>query len=53
MLCWQPRERGGVSRFVAQSFASYRYARGADWIKTEEDPLDPTPPPNTQQASPR
>jgi nucleoside-diphosphate-sugar epimerase len=42
---------GGVRRFVAQSFASYRYAREGGWIKTEEDPLDPTPPPNTQQAS--
>ena len=42
---------GGVRHFVAQSFASYRYAREGGWIKTEEDPLDPTPPPHTQQAS--
>src|ERR671914_1626863 len=35
----------GVRRFVAQSFASYRYAREGGPIKTEDDPLDPTPPP--------
>jgi nucleoside-diphosphate-sugar epimerase len=34
----------GVRRFVAQSFASYRYARTGGWIKTEDDPLDPNPP---------
>ena len=34
----------GVHRFVAQSGASYgRYAREGGWIKTEEDPVDPTP----------
>ena len=33
----------GVSRFVAQSFAAMRYARTGGPIKTEEDPLDPTP----------
>jgi 2-alkyl-3-oxoalkanoate reductase len=37
----------GVRRFVAQSFASYRYAREGGPVKTEDDPLDPTPPPNT------
>src|ERR687892_1498999 len=36
----------GVRRFVAQSFASYRYVREGGSIKTEDDPLDPTPPPN-------
>ena len=40
----------GVRRFVAQSFASYRYVRAGGPIKTETDPLDPTPPPNTQQS---
>ena len=40
----------GVRRFVAQSFASYRYIRAGGPIKTEDDPLDPTPPPNTQQT---
>src|SRR5439155_4291413 len=29
---------------VAQRFASYRYARVAAPVKTEDDPLDPTPP---------
>lgn len=33
----------GVRRFVAQSFASYRYARDGGPVKTEEDPLDPAP----------
>jgi 2-alkyl-3-oxoalkanoate reductase len=34
----------GVPRFVAQSFASYRYARVGGPVKTEDDPLDPDPP---------
>ena len=34
----------GVTRFVAQSFAPYRYAREGGWIKTEQDPLEPHPP---------
>jgi 2-alkyl-3-oxoalkanoate reductase len=34
----------GVHRFVAQSFASYRYAREGGPVKTEDDPLDPDPP---------
>jgi nucleoside-diphosphate-sugar epimerase len=33
----------GVPRFVAQSFASMRYAREGGPVKTEDDPLDPTP----------
>jgi 2-alkyl-3-oxoalkanoate reductase len=34
----------GVPRFVAQSGASYgRYAREGGSVKTEDDPLDPTP----------
>src|SRR5262249_3237684 len=33
----------GVSRFVAQSYASTRYARAGGWIKGEDDPLDPDP----------
>jgi nucleoside-diphosphate-sugar epimerase len=40
----------GVTRFVAQSFASYRYARTGGPVKTEDDPLDPTPPKNTEQS---
>jgi 2-alkyl-3-oxoalkanoate reductase len=34
----------GVHRFVAQSFASMRYAREGGPFKTEADPLDPNPP---------
>jgi len=34
----------GVRRFVAQSFAGWPFARTGDWLKTEEDPLDPQPP---------
>jgi 2-alkyl-3-oxoalkanoate reductase len=34
----------GVPRFVAQSFAAFlRYAREGGPVKTEDDPLDPTP----------
>jgi 2-alkyl-3-oxoalkanoate reductase len=40
----------GVRRFVAQSFASYRYVRAGGPTKTEDDPLDATPPPNTQES---
>jgi nucleoside-diphosphate-sugar epimerase len=32
-----------VERLVAQSFASARYARVGGPVKTEDDPLDPTP----------
>ena len=34
----------GVRRFVAQSYAPYRYLRQGGPVKTETDPLDPTPP---------
>jgi 2-alkyl-3-oxoalkanoate reductase len=40
----------GVSRFVAQSFASTLYAREGGPVKTEDDPLDPTPLPTTRQT---
>jgi nucleoside-diphosphate-sugar epimerase len=33
----------GVRKFVAQSYASARYARVGGPVKTEDDPLDPTP----------
>jgi 2-alkyl-3-oxoalkanoate reductase len=33
----------GVSRVVAQSFASLRYAREGGWVKNEDDPLDTVP----------
>lgn len=40
----------GVRRFVAQSFASYRNAREGGPVKSEDDPLDPTPPANARQS---
>jgi 2-alkyl-3-oxoalkanoate reductase len=33
----------GVRRFVAQSYASTRYARVGGWVKSEDDPLDLDP----------
>jgi 2-alkyl-3-oxoalkanoate reductase len=40
----------GVRRFVAQSFAPYLYARQGGPVKTEADPVDETPPPNTGET---
>ena len=40
----------GVRRFVAQSFASYRHAREGGPVKTEADPLDPTPVPAMRET---
>jgi nucleoside-diphosphate-sugar epimerase len=40
----------GVLRFVAQSFASYRYTREGGPVKTENDPLDPNPPANASES---
>ncbi len=33
----------GVSRFVVQSWVNFRYAREGGPVKSEDDPLDPTP----------
>ena len=42
----------GVRRFVAQSVAAFsRYAREGGPIKSEDDPLDPTPPTKFQQSA--
>ncbi|MGH7734045.1 MAG: NAD-dependent epimerase/dehydratase family protein [Gemmatimonadales bacterium] len=41
----------GVPRFIAQSFAPYRYAREGGMVKTEDDPLDPTPPAGAQETN--
>src|SRR6266568_6269882 len=41
----------GVRRFVAQSFASLRYAREGGPVKTEDDPLDPAPPKTVRRGS--
>src|SRR6266566_3044010 len=40
----------GVRRFVAQSFASYRYAREGGPVKTEDDRLDPSPVPAMRET---
>jgi 2-alkyl-3-oxoalkanoate reductase len=34
----------GARRFIAQSYAGWPYAREGGPVKTEEDPLDPSPP---------
>jgi nucleoside-diphosphate-sugar epimerase len=36
-------EAVGVRRFIAQSYTSWPYARTGGPVKSEEDPLDPTP----------
>jgi nucleoside-diphosphate-sugar epimerase len=41
----------GVPRFVAQSFASMRYARVGGPVKTEADPHDYTPVPGMRETS--
>ena len=40
----------GVSKFVAQSFAPYRYERRGGPIKTEDDLLEQDPPANTEET---
>ncbi|MEO3845738.1 NAD(P)-dependent oxidoreductase [Streptomyces sp. CNZ287] len=40
----------GTRRFIAQSFAGWPYKREGGLIKTEDDPLDTTPPPGTEQS---
>jgi nucleoside-diphosphate-sugar epimerase len=40
----------GVRRFVAQSYASARYARDGGPVKSEDDPLDPTPVPAMRET---
>jgi 2-alkyl-3-oxoalkanoate reductase len=41
----------GVTRFIAQSFASLRYAREGSWVKSETDPLDPAPAASTRETN--
>jgi nucleoside-diphosphate-sugar epimerase len=41
----------GIRRFVAQSFASLRNVREGGMVKTEDDPLDPTPVASTRQSN--
>jgi nucleoside-diphosphate-sugar epimerase len=40
----------GVKRFVAQSFTGWSNARTGSWVKTEDDPLDPTPLPQQRET---
>jgi nucleoside-diphosphate-sugar epimerase len=40
----------GVRRFVAQSYAGWPYAREGGAVKTEDDPLDPTPAPAMRET---
>jgi len=40
----------GVGRFVAQSYAGWPYAREGGPVKTEDDPLDPTPVPAMRET---
>jgi nucleoside-diphosphate-sugar epimerase len=40
----------GVGRFVAQSFASYRYLRQGGPVKNEDDPLDSHVPANAKRS---
>ena len=40
----------GVRRFVAQSFAGWPTARSGGPVKTEDDPLDPTPAPAMRRS---
>jgi nucleoside-diphosphate-sugar epimerase len=43
--------QAGVSRFVAQSFACYRYERAGGMVKSEDDALDPAPLPKTVETN--
>jgi nucleoside-diphosphate-sugar epimerase len=43
----------GASRFVAQSFCGWTYIRTGGPVKTEDDPLDPTPVRRSTKASTR
>lgn len=40
----------GTPRFLAQSFASFRCERDGDPVKTEDAPLDPSPPANARES---
>ncbi|HEX8065648.1 MAG TPA: NAD(P)-dependent oxidoreductase [Thermoleophilaceae bacterium] len=40
----------GARRFVAQSYGNWNYEPVGDGLKTEEDPLDPSPPPNQAES---
>jgi nucleoside-diphosphate-sugar epimerase len=43
-------QEAGASRFIAQSFAGWPYAKTNGAIKTEDEPLDPDPPTHMSQS---
>ncbi len=43
-------QEAGARRFVAQSYCGWPYARVGGPVKTEDDPLDPSPPRPQRQA---
>jgi 2-alkyl-3-oxoalkanoate reductase len=44
-------QEAGVRRFVAQSFAPFRYAREGGMVKSESDPLDANPPAGARETN--
>lgn len=40
----------GTKRFIAQSYGSWNYERTGTGLKSEEDPLDPSPPANQRES---
>lgn len=44
-------QMAGVKRFLAQSIGVWSYARTGGPVKTEDDPLDPTPPREMREVS--
>lgn len=43
-------QAAGARRFIAQSYGNFNYARTGTALKTENDPLDPTPPRNQTKS---
>jgi nucleoside-diphosphate-sugar epimerase len=43
-------KEAGVNRFLAQSFASFRYIRVGGMVKSEDDPLDNEPPKTSRET---
>jgi nucleoside-diphosphate-sugar epimerase len=43
-------QAAGARRFIIQSYGNWNYARSGATAKTEDDPLDPTPPANQTKS---
>jgi nucleoside-diphosphate-sugar epimerase len=43
-------QAAGARRFIIQSYGNWNYARSGATAKTEDDPLDPTPPANQMKS---